>query len=167
MKRILYAGKLSWGKGPHLLVKALPYIGIPFRLTLCGRGAQEAMLRGLVENSGFAHCVTFAGQVSHDELQTRMGEADVVVVPSIWQEPFGRVALEALLAGTPVVCSDRGGLPEIVQDGVTGYVVHILTTYTEPTPELRAQHEEHDARAFAAAILKIIGPKVIVIREEA
>jgi glycosyltransferase involved in cell wall biosynthesis len=47
----------------------------------------------------------------------------VVVVPSVWQEPFGRVALEALMHGTPVVASRRGGLPEIVSDGVTGFVV--------------------------------------------
>jgi len=61
-------------------------------------------------------------------LQRLYVQADVVVVPSVWQEPFGRVALEALMCGTPVVASNRGGLGEIVQDGITGFIV-------EPKPK--------------------------------
>ncbi|MCR4312319.1 MAG: glycosyltransferase, partial [Candidatus Uhrbacteria bacterium] len=51
-----------------------------------------------------------------------MRRAAVVVVPSMWYEPFGLVAVEAMAQSTPVIVSDRGGLPEIVQDGVSGLV---------------------------------------------
>jgi glycosyltransferase involved in cell wall biosynthesis len=46
-----------------------------------------------------------------------------MVVPSIWPEPFGIVAAEAMMRARPVVCSNRGGLPEIVTDGICGYIV--------------------------------------------
>ena len=56
-----------------------------------------------------------------------MGKALVVIVPSRWPEPFGRVALEALMMGTPVVASKRGGLPEIIKNDVTGILADPTT----------------------------------------
>jgi len=131
--QILYAGKLSWGKGPHLLIEALPAIRTaltdrPVRLTLAGQGPLRAHLEQRVTELELGEQVTFVGQLSHDQLRRLYAEADVVVVPSVWQEPFGRVALESLMCGTPVVASSRGGLREIVEDGVTGFVV-------EPRPD--------------------------------
>ena len=170
MPHILYAGKLSWGKGPHIVIEALPMVEqlmrpLPVYLRLCGDGDLRKHLEARAEELGVLAMCHFAGQVPHKELQYMMRQwADVVVVPSIFQEPFGRVALEALNAGCPVVCSDRGGLPEIVDDGRTGYVVHIETTLThrEPVGAL-----ERDARAFAQAIVKVLRERVIVIQEDA
>jgi len=130
---ILYAGKLSWGKGVHLLIEALPSVYRTLtpakpRVTIAGQGPLEGQLRQRVVALGLSGHVHFAGQIAHTALQELYAQVDLVVVPSIVQEGFGRVALEALLSGTPVVVSNRGGLPEIVEHGVTGYVV-------EPEPE--------------------------------
>lgn len=126
---ILYAGNLWWGKGPQLLIEALPTIvrAFPERslaVALAGQGPLQGPLEQRIRELGLERLVCFKGQVQRDELDVLMAEADVVVVPSIVQEPFGRVALEALMAGTPVVVASRGGLPEIVEDGITGIVVH-------------------------------------------
>ena len=129
--QILYAGKLSWGKGPHLLIEALPLVSgaisdRSIQVIFAGQGPLRAYLEKRATELGCSDQVTFAGQLPKNELQKLYSRADVVVVPSIVQEAFGRVALEALVSGTPVVASSRGGLPEIVEDGVTGLVVDPL-----------------------------------------
>ena len=62
------------------------------------------------------------GWLTHEETLARYGEADICVVPSIWREPFGLVALEAMAAGLPVCASDTGGLRDIVVHGETGFL---------------------------------------------
>jgi len=53
-----------------------------------------------------------------------MSKVKLVLVPSLWPEPFGRVALEAISQGTPVVASNKGGLPEIIKDGRYGLIIN-------------------------------------------
>ncbi len=125
---ILYAGKISWGKGIHLLVEALPLVCQALspgnlRVTVAGRGPLEEKLKRRVEELGLARHVYFSGHLPHELLQQLYHQVDLVVVPSVVQESFGRVALEALLSSVPVVASNRGGLAEIVEDGVTGFIV--------------------------------------------
>lgn len=127
--RILYAGKLSWGKGTHLLVEAMPTIRAalapqPVHLTIVGEGPLRAHLEERVTQLSLTGAIEFVGQLPQTDLLPRYGAADLVVVPSVVQEGFGRVALEALTAGTPVVVSSHGGLAEIVEHGLTGYVVN-------------------------------------------
>lgn len=68
--------------------------------------------------------VTFHSPVDRHSLWVALGRAAVVLCLSRWEEPFGLVAAEAQAAGTPVIASARGGLPEVVRDGVTGFVVN-------------------------------------------
>jgi glycosyltransferase involved in cell wall biosynthesis len=67
--------------------------------------------------------VTVRGFVPHAEAPERFREADVLVFPSIWAEPFGMPTAEAMAAGLPVVTTRRGGLPEVIEDEVTGLLV--------------------------------------------
>lgn len=126
--QLFFAGRLSWGKGAHLLVEAMPAIQAALapkraQLTIAGDGPLLKPLTARAAALGMADAITFAGSLPQHEMQNYYANADVVVVPSVVQEGFGRVAMEALVAGTPVVASTHGGLPEIVEDGVTGYVV--------------------------------------------
>jgi glycosyltransferase involved in cell wall biosynthesis len=76
---------------------------------------EEAALLGIEEN------VRFLGLISNvDQL---MAVADVVVVPSVWQEPAGLVVIEGMASGRPVVATRVGGIPEYIKDGVTGILV--------------------------------------------
>jgi glycosyltransferase involved in cell wall biosynthesis len=67
--------------------------------------------------------VEFLGEVGDREREELLGGAAALVFPIEWPEPFGLVMIEALACGTPVVAWKRGSVPEVVQDGVTGYVV--------------------------------------------
>ena len=89
------------------------------RLLLAGAGEPDYE-RGLRDRcAGVPGKVTFLGVVPPREL---FEQIDVLAVPSLWREPFGRIVIEANAWGIPVVASRRGGLPEIVDDGVTGFL---------------------------------------------
>lgn len=117
---VLFAGRLEPYKGVHVLLQVLKYLPKETRIVIAGVGPEEARLRAMVARDPR---VQFLGFVPSDELWRLMGEARAVVVPSIWHEPFGLVALEALCQGTPIIAAKSGGLPEIVGDSNAGIVV--------------------------------------------
>jgi glycosyltransferase involved in cell wall biosynthesis len=92
------------------------------RLRLVGDGPQIEALRALCARLGLADRVTFTGPVPYEQVPAELAQLDIYVALSR-QESFGVAVLEAGAAGRPVVVSDAGGLPEVVQDGVTGLVV--------------------------------------------
>lgn len=89
-------------------------------LVLVGEGPEEAMLRARAEQAGIASRVIFAG--FQREVQLHYGMFNVLVMPSL-EEGFGNVAVEAMAQGIPVIASRLGGLPEIVTDDESGFLV--------------------------------------------
>jgi glycosyltransferase involved in cell wall biosynthesis len=67
--------------------------------------------------------VEFVGEIGDDEKQDFLGQAKALLFPIDWPEPFGLVMIEALAVGTPVIAFRRGSTPEVLEDGVTGFVV--------------------------------------------
>jgi N-acetyl-alpha-D-glucosaminyl L-malate synthase BshA len=92
------------------------------RLVLVGDGPEYGRTRELVETLGLADFVRFVGVV--DDVVPLLAAADVLLLPSE-TESFGLVALEAMASGVPVVASDVGGLPEVVEHGVTGFLAPV------------------------------------------
>jgi L-malate glycosyltransferase len=92
------------------------------RLVLVGDGPEYGRTRELVENLGLADHVRYVGVV--DGVASLLAAADVLLLPSE-TESFGLVALEAMASGVPVVASDVGGLPEVVEHGVTGFLAPV------------------------------------------
>jgi glycosyltransferase involved in cell wall biosynthesis len=68
--------------------------------------------------------VEFVGEIRDDEKQTFLGGADALLFPIDWPEPFGLVMIEAMACGTPVIAFDHGSVREVLEDGVTGYIVN-------------------------------------------
>ncbi len=89
---------------------------------LVGDGPEYGRTRELVETLGLAEAVRYVGVV--DEVAPLLKAADVLLLPSE-TESFGLVALEAMASGVPVVASDVGGLPEVVEHGVTGFLAPV------------------------------------------
>lgn len=117
---VLFAGRLESYKGVHILLESLRYLPSTTRVKIVGVGPDEDRLKSMI---GKDHRVEFLGFIPGNELWKLMGQATVVVVPSIWNEPYGLVALEAMCQGTPIIVSKSGGLPEIVGNSQSGIVV--------------------------------------------
>jgi glycosyltransferase involved in cell wall biosynthesis len=92
------------------------------RLLIVGDGTQRPVLESLASELKIAGSTRFAGRVPHEQVIRYLHEMDIFVVPSL-QESFGVAAVEAAAAGLPVVASSVGGLPEVVVDGETGFLV--------------------------------------------
>ncbi len=121
-KIILFMGRLVYEKGIQHLISAMPKILEGYRdskLVICGKGGMIDELREQVKAMGIENKVYFAGYMSGKDVQKMYKAADIAVFPSTY-EPFGIVALEAMLSENPVVVSDIGGLDEIVQHKVNG-----------------------------------------------
>lgn len=120
---VLYVGQMIKGKGVDLLVKALSRVSVDFRATLVGDGNARASVQKLVAGLGLESRVEVAGWVSPSQLRGFYQQAQLVVVPSRWPEPFGMVGLEAMNLARPVVGFEHGGIPDWLEHGHTGLLV--------------------------------------------
>ncbi len=120
---VLYAGRLSHEKGVDVLIEAAALLPEDLSVTIAGDGPARADLEQLVHERGVGDRVRFLGRVPMERLHDLMRASAVLAVPSRWYENQPMTILEAYGCGRPVVASDIGGLPEQVQDGVTGRLV--------------------------------------------
>lgn len=121
-KIILFMGRLVYEKGIQHLISAMPKVLKGYhdsKLIICGKGGMIEELKEQAKNLGISEKVYFPGYMSGKDVQKMYKAADISVFPSTY-EPFGIVALEAMLSENPVVVSDIGGLNEIVQHKENG-----------------------------------------------
>lgn len=121
---------------------------IPAKLLLVGEGPERLFVRQLVKELRLTEHVHFLGE--QDYLEHLLGCADLLLLPSE-QESFGLVALEAMSCGVPVVGTSVGGLPEVVVDGESGYLVPVgeVRAMADAAISLLSNPEKH--RRFAEA----------------
>jgi glycosyltransferase involved in cell wall biosynthesis len=118
--RLIFVGRIDPQKGPDLAIAAANAVGLPIDIAgpLTGREFYRTTLEPLVREPH-----RYIGVVRGAEKLERLGRACAMVMPSRWEEPFGMTAIESMATGTPVVALRSGALPEIVEDGLTGFVV--------------------------------------------
>jgi len=121
LTRIAFIGEIHPRKGVDILINALSYISKPCELILVGSGDQNYIeelsllskqQKWKTKNMGFS-----------SNVEQYYLSCDIVVLPSVEFESFGMTLIEAMCYSLPVVCSDFGGMKEVVEDGVNGYVV--------------------------------------------
>jgi len=136
-----YIGGLETHKGVKNLLKAF-HIAVNknkrIELLLCGSGGMEKWIKNYIHSTNLDKYVKFIGKVDPMKFYDIYQRTDVVVVPSLWPEPFGRVAMEALCAGRPVIANPIGGLKEQIIDGFNGFYVNC-----------------HDVKELAKGILNV------------
>jgi spore coat protein SA len=148
---VLFAGRILEQKGLAPLVDAVSMIKSDIqdvRLLIVGtpgygteHDPDDPFFLELREKSrSLGDAVRFVGYVDPERMPYFYAGADLTVTPSLWDEPFGKVVVESMASGTPVVASRRGGIPEIVEHSIDGVLVD--------TPE--------DPRALADAVISVL-----------
>jgi glycosyltransferase involved in cell wall biosynthesis len=142
----LFAGRLEPEKGILYLLDRWPHIKETLKVSEL-RIAGDGSLRSAIQHRFSARLdgVRYLGLLPLDRLAQEMARSAFVLVPSLWDEPFGAVALEAVAAGALVVASNRGGLPEAT--GELGFLY-------DPDDPLSFQSALHDARRVLDCLLQ-------------
>jgi glycosyltransferase involved in cell wall biosynthesis len=120
----MFVGRMSQEKGVREAVLIARGAGLPLVIASKMREDDErayfqAQVRPVADNN-----VVFLGELAPCERDSYLRDAIALVNPLAWEEPFGLVMTEALAVGTPVIVTPRGAAPEIVADGLTGFLVH-------------------------------------------
>lgn len=130
-KKIKFAflGRYEENKGVLWLIETFQKIGnIDYELYLFGGGSLEKKIIDMITN---LDNIFEEGFLQSEELYRRLKEIDVIIVPSLWDEPFGRVILDAYCNMIPVIVTNRGGMPELVENERTGKIIECNTTELE------------------------------------
>jgi glycosyltransferase involved in cell wall biosynthesis len=123
---LVFLGRIEEIKGAHLAIEAARLAGR--RLILAGNVSQEhrSWFEAHVAPSIDGDRVRYIGPVDDAQKNALLGTAAALLMPVLWEEPFGIVTVEAMACGTPVIGFRRGAVPEVVADGETGFVVDAL-----------------------------------------
>lgn len=120
---LAFLGRISPEKRPDRAIAIARRAGIPLRIAAKVDRADQAYfderIRPLLAGPG----VEFLGEINDSEKQDFLGQAMALLFPIDWPEPFGLVMIEAMACGTPVIAFPGGAVPEIIRDGVNGYIV--------------------------------------------
>jgi glycosyltransferase involved in cell wall biosynthesis len=124
---LLYVGQLIRGKGVDMLLSAFRELESPARLRIVGRGSDRAYLEYMCNEYGISEKVDFVDWTMDVDREYR--RADIVIVPSLWQEPFALVGLEAFAHAKAVVGFDTGGISQWLKHKLNGILVPARDTH--------------------------------------
>jgi glycosyltransferase involved in cell wall biosynthesis len=152
---LAFLGRISPEKGPERAIAIAREAGVPLKMAAkidkVDRDYYQAVVRPLMDPA----VVEYVGEINEREKQQFLGDAAGLLFPIDWPEPFGLVMIEALACGTPVLAFRRGSVPEILEDGRSGYLVDGLAEAVGAVPRLldldRAACREVFESRFTAA----------------
>ena len=117
-----FIGRFAPVKGPHLAIAVAKRTGIPLKIA----GEVQPLFKSYFETEVKPHLdgnfIEYVGEADLQAKNELLGNSMAMLFPIQWNEPFGLVMIEAMACGTPVIALEGGSVPEVVQDGVSGYV---------------------------------------------
>jgi glycosyltransferase involved in cell wall biosynthesis len=121
---VLFVGRIVREKGLRKLLKAFKQLRSSAQLMIVGDGGDLPEIKHLSRRHGLGNKVTFTGWMNSDQKDELYRNSSVLVIPSVWPEPFGIVGVEAMSYAKPVVAFRIGGISEWLEDGKTGYLIN-------------------------------------------
>jgi glycosyltransferase involved in cell wall biosynthesis len=145
---LAFLGRISPEKRVDRAIELALQKGIPIRIAAkiddANTGYFEEMVRPLLGQPG----VEFVGEIGDDRKSEFLGGALALLFPIDWPEPFGLVMIESLACGTPVVAFRNGSVPEVLDDGVTGFIVDDMESALDAVERVRTLDRRHCRAAF-------------------
>src|SRR5690606_32786578 len=120
---LAFTGRISPEKQPDVAIRIAREAGMPIRIAAKVDAVDQAYFHAVVEPLLREPGVEFIGEIDDRQKQELLGGAAALLFPIDWPEPFGLVMIEAMACGTPVIAFDRGSVPEVIDHGVTGFIV--------------------------------------------
>lgn len=151
---LAFLGRLSEEKGPHLAIKLAKETG--FKLIMAGKvdvhdiDYFENKVKPLIDDKQ----IIFIGELGHKPKVELLKNAYATLHPVTWPEPFGLVMAESMACGTPVLALNNGSIPEVIKDGVTGYIENDINSLINHVKDIgkinRLACREHIQANFSA-----------------
>jgi glycosyltransferase involved in cell wall biosynthesis len=120
---LAFLGRISPEKAPDAAIRIAAKAGMKIKMAAKVDKVDEAYFKSTVEPLLPSGDIEFIGEIAEHQKSEFLGNAAALVFPIAWREPFGLVMIEAMACGTPVIAFNNGSVPEVLEDGVTGFIV--------------------------------------------
>jgi len=147
---LAFLGRIAPEKCPDQAIAIATRAGIPLRIAAKVDPADRDYFEERIEPLLDHPLIEYVGEITDAEKNDFLGEACALLAPFDWPEPFGLVFIEALACGTPVLAYRRGSVPEIIEDGVTGYVCDQPDELTAAVEQVSLLDRRRCRQAFEA-----------------
>ena len=134
---LAFLGRISPEKGADRAIEIAKRVDMPLKIAAKVDRADRRYFKRVVEPLLNDPHVEWVGEISDQQKNEFLGNAYALLFPIDWPEPFGLVMIEAMACGTPVIAYERGSVPEIMENGVTGFVVRELDPAAEAVRQVR------------------------------
>jgi glycosyltransferase involved in cell wall biosynthesis len=145
-----FLGRIAPEKGIDRAIRIAQHCGVPLKVAAKVDKVDQEYFDERIEPLIRSGNVEYIGEISDKEKSEFLSGAIVLLVPIDWPEPFGLVMIEAMACGTPVIAYNRGSVPEVIDDGVTGFIVEDETGAIGAVDRLGQLSREKIRRQFEA-----------------
>jgi glycosyltransferase involved in cell wall biosynthesis len=135
---LAFLGRISPEKAPDAAIRIAAAAGMPLKIAAKVDNVDRQYFVDRIEPMLDAAHVEFIGEIGEHEKGEFLGNAAALLFPIAWREPFGLAMIEAMACGTPVIAFRNGSVPEVVDDGVTGFIVDNEEAAVAATRKLRS-----------------------------
>jgi glycosyltransferase involved in cell wall biosynthesis len=145
---VAFLGRISPEKGPERAIQIARALGVPLKIAAKVDKVDEAYFRERIAPLLSEPGVEFIGEINERGKKEFLGEAQALLFPIDWPEPFGLVMIEAMACGTPVLAFRHGSVPEVVDEGITGAIVDTVDEAVRVLPQVLALDRRAVRRRF-------------------
>jgi glycosyltransferase involved in cell wall biosynthesis len=141
-KYLAFLGRISPEKRPDRAIEIAARAGIHLKIAAKVDPADEVYFRTQIQPLLSQPHVEFVGEIGEEEKAEFLGNALALLFPIDWSEPFGLVLIEAMSCGTPCIAWRAGSVPEVVDEGVTGWIVDTIAAAVDAVRRIRLLDRE-------------------------
>ena len=156
---LAFLGRISPEKGPDRAIAIAKRLGRKLKIAAKVDHADREYFQTVIQPLLADPLIEFVGEIGDSDKSAFLGGAAALLFPIAWPEPFGLVMIEAMACGTPVIAYDCGSVPEVIEDGVTGFIVHdedsaVAAVHRLPQISRRAVRDRFEQKFSADAMAR-------------